>query len=214
MGVMSQDRFGETLGDLVRELDPLPDVPSDEIWAGVAAARRFRRQPQKPRPWRALTWGFSLAATLAMGFLLGRLWSPAGVNPTSTAEPDGLPVVRVNNSAPRQFRLAAADYLARTEELLAEFPEGAEQGRAPEVASWARQLLLDTRLLIDSPAGADPEIKPLLTDLELVLAQIASLREGDDSQEIKLIVDGIEQNRVMARLRVVAGAAAGTNGDD
>jgi hypothetical protein len=209
---MSEDRFGETLGDLVRDLDPVPETPRDEIWAGVAAARRFRR-PRRTRGWQILTWGSSLAATLALGFVLGRAWVPAVAGPQS--ERAGTrPVADLGSAAPRQFRMAAADYLARTEELLADFPDGAREGNAPEVAGWARQLLLDTRLLINSPAGTDPAIAPLLSDLELVLAQIASLREGGDQQEIRLILDGIQQNRVMARLRVAAGAAAGANGDD
>jgi hypothetical protein len=69
-------------------------------------------------------------------------------------------------------------------------------------------------LLLDSPAAVDPDLAPLLSDLELVLAQIASLRTRDAPGEIELIEDGIEQNRVLARLRLAAGAATGVNGDD
>lgn len=207
---MNEDRFGELIGELARESDPAPETPREEIWTGISAARRFRAPRRRPVR-QQLAWGLSLAATLALGFVLGRGWLPA-----SESETDGRPritAVPANDDgarAPRSFRLAAADYLARTEALLSEFPGEAREGDAHEVAGWARQLLLDTRLLQDSPAGGDPEIAPLLNDLELVLAQIASLRGDDADQEIRLIVDGIQQNRVMARLRV----AAGTNGDD
>jgi hypothetical protein len=207
---MKEDGFGRQLGEMVREFDPVPEAPADEIWSGVVAARRHRRR--KPaRWWRpTLAWGVGMAATLVIGIAIGRtgmLTLPAPeVDPVLAAGPAPEP--------PREFRLAAADYLVRTEMLLAAFPSGARQGRAPEVAAWARQLLLDTRLLLDSPAAIDPDLSPLLSDLELVLAQIASLRARDPAGEIEMIEDGIEQNRVLARLRLAANAAGGVNGDD
>jgi hypothetical protein len=44
---------------------------------------------------------------------------------------------------------------------------------------WARDLLTTTRLLLDSPAGADPARRELLETLELVLVQIARLPRAD-----------------------------------
>jgi hypothetical protein len=43
------------------------------------------------------------------------------------------------------------------------------------LAKWARPLLGDTRLLLDSPAASDPRRRRLLEDLELVLAEVARL---------------------------------------
>jgi hypothetical protein len=205
---MKEDRFGRQLGEMVREFDPVPEAPADEIWSGVVAARRHRRR--KPaRWWRpTLAWGVGMAATLVIGIAIGR------TGMLTLPVPDIDTLVVDGPEPPREFRLAAADYLARTEMLLAAFPSGARQGRAPEVAAWARQLLLDTRLLLDSPAAIDPDLSPLLSDLELVLAQIASLRARDPAGEIEMIEDGIEQNRVLARLRLAADAAGGVNGDD
>lgn len=206
---MTEEKFGEQLGNLVREFDPVPDAPAEEIWSGIVAARRHRRV-RPARWWKpTLAWGVGMAATLAIGIAIGRagLTRPAvEIEPVSAATPAA--------EAPREFQLAAVDYLVRTEALLAAFPEGAREGRAPQVAAWARQLLLDTRLLLDSPAAVDPDLAPLLSDLELVLAQMASLRSQDAPTEIELIEDGIEQNRVLARLRIAAGAAAAVNGDD
>jgi hypothetical protein len=206
---MTEERFGEQIGGMVRDLDPVPDVPADQIWAGVQAARRHRRVVAVTW-WRpTLAWGLGMAATLVIGIAIGRTATrtPAPLTPPVTAAGPDV-------EAPHEFKLAAADYLQRTEALLAAFPAGAREGRGSEVAAWARQLLLDTRLLIDSPAALDPGLAPLLSDLELVLAQIAALRTEDTPQEIELIEDGIEQNRVLARLRLAAGAAAGVNGDD
>ncbi len=153
-----------------------------------------------------------MAATLVLGIAIGQSLGPAPDVPASET-----PQVSIGGPAqgpPPEYQQAAADYLARTEALLAVFPAGAREGGAPQVAAWARQLLLDTRLLLDSPAAVDPELAPLLSDLELVLAQMAALGSPHAPDEIELIEDGIQQNRVLARLRLAAGAAAGVNGDD
>jgi hypothetical protein len=207
---MTEERFGKHLGHLVRELDPVPDAPAEEIWSGIMAARRHRRV--RPLRWwkPTLAWGLGMAATLVIGVAIGR----SGLRTQAAAETEPVAATPPAAESPREYRLVAADFLVRTEALLAAFPAGAREGRAPEVAAWARQLLLDTRLLLDSPAAIEPGLAPLLSDLELVLAQIASLRTQDAPTEIELIEDGIEQNRVLARLRLAAGAAAAVNGDD
>jgi len=208
---MMDERFGSHIGGMVREHNPVPETPVEEIWGGVMAARRYRSS----RPavaWRPrLVPALAMAATLVIGIAIGRTRGPA-VKPIAVAPPVAANEPAVE--APPEFRMAAADYLARTEALLAAFPSGAREGRTPEVAAWAKQLLLDTRLLLDSPAATDEQLAPLLSDLELVLAQIAALRPQDQPAEIELIKDGIAQNRVLARVRLAAGAAAGANGDD
>jgi len=206
---MTYHRRDEQFGDLVRELDPQPEVPRAEIWAGVAAARRFQRPVRRAYGW---VWGTSLAATLALGFGLGRLW-PSASGGTPVGLPAGSTQVELTSGLLPPVPPGAIDYLARTEALLASFPVDAGRGHAPEVAGWARQLLLDTRLMIDSPIGHDDALVRLLQDLELLLAQIASLPAHNPQQEILLIEEGIRQNRVMARLRLAAGTA-GATGDD
>lgn len=208
---MTEDRFTGQPGDLVRELDPVPETPRAEIWAGIAAARRFRRPPPR-RHWPWARSGGLAAAALIAGIVIGRFGfgrpegAPAGL-PVSSSPAD--PV----SSTPPPVPPGAVDYLARTEALLASFPVDAQRGRAPVIADWARQLLLDTRLLIDSPAANNAELVRLLQDLELVLAQIASLPAHDPQQEIRLIEEAIRQNHVLARVRLAAGSA-GVNGDD
>jgi len=206
---MKDERFEEQLGELARELDPQPEVPRAEIWAGIAAARRLRQPVRRHPP--VWVWGTSLAATLALGFGLGRFWPNARGVPAGL--PAGSPPAELVNGPPPLVPPGTGDYLARTEALLASFPVDAGRGRAPEVAGWARQLLLDTRLMIDSPMGSDAPLVQLLQDLELLLAQIASLPAHNPQQEILLIEEGIRQNRVLARLRLAAGTA-GVTGDD
>jgi len=207
---MTADKFGGHLGDLVRDLDPVPEVPRDEIWAGVVAARRFRRPARRPGLW--LSWAASLAATLTLGITIGRV-SLAGPDGESVGLPTAMTTATVAPGTSPPAPPGAADYLTRTAALLTSFPTNARRGRSDEVAEWARQLLLDTRLMIDAPAGGNPDLTRLLQDLELVLAQIALLPATNPQREILLIQDGIRQNQVLTRLRLAAGAAV-TNGDD
>ena len=66
----------------------------------------------------------------------------------------------------------ATDYLGETAAMLRQF----ENDSRGAYAAQATSLLATTRLLLDSPAGSDARMHELLEDLELILAQIATLR--------------------------------------
>jgi hypothetical protein len=73
------------------------------------------------------------------------------------------------------------------------------------VAVWSKDLLSTTRLLLDSPAGADPQLRALLEDLELVLVQLSQLPADDATQEAKqeveMVTDAIEEGGVLPKIR-------------
>jgi hypothetical protein len=201
------DGFGDHLGAALRELDPPPDVPREELWARVQAqrARRtgsalpLRRRVPVPR-W--LRWGAALAAMLVVGIGLGRLSSqllPAGGQAGRVAPPD--PELRDDVAASAPYRFAATLHLQRTEALLASLAVDAPATGAAELSGWARDLLTDTRLLLASPAANDPALMRLLEDLEIVLAQIAAIPAARAQEEVELIQDGINQSGVLLRLR-------------
>jgi hypothetical protein len=75
----------------------------------------------------------------------------------------------------------------------------------------AHDLLLTTRLLLDSPAAADPRFRALLEDLELVLAQVVRLQSEQRRDELDLIRQALEQRDVLLRLRT---AVADISADD
>ena len=78
-----------------------------------------------------------------------------------------------------------------------------------QLGTWARQLLTNTRLLLDSPVGDDPQRRPLLQDLELVLVQIVQqLSPGSTPQDRDLIEKTLQQDHVMTRLRTAIPAGA------
>lgn len=108
------------------------------------------------------------------------------------------------------YRLAARQHLERTEALLTGYVRDVQSGRTQEVARWAQDLLINTRLLRDSPAAQDPETARLLEDLELHLAQIANLSDAGTG-ELDMIQESIERNNMLLRLRAAtaSGPAAG-----
>ncbi|MGH7553965.1 MAG: hypothetical protein ACREMQ_13160 [Longimicrobiales bacterium] len=69
------------------------------------------------------------------------------------------------------------------------------------MSKWAQQHLVSTRRLLDSPAADDAQMAALFRDLELVLAQIATLSEPAPLEEVELIQDGIRENDVLMRVR-------------
>ena len=74
--------------------------------------------------------------------------------------------------------MAATQTLTQAEALLTAYRATTAQNAAgtQQLGRWGRDILSSTRLLIDSPAGDDPQLRALLNDLELVLVQIISCR--------------------------------------
>ncbi len=65
-------------------------------------------------------------------------------------------------------------------------------------------MLTETRLLLDSPAGADPAIRALLEDLELVLAQLVRIGEGSTPQgDLALIEGAVRERQLLHRIRAI-----------
>lgn len=207
-----EERFNEYLQRLARELDDAPEVPRDEIWARIDAARRPHRAAQSEpgvvslasrRPVRRqlVRWAAPLAAMLVVGVAIGRMTLLRSTSPAATTVAQTDSAARADSSALLPYRLAAVQHLLRTEALLTALPSDARTGQVTEVAGWAGDLLGDTRLLLDSPAGQDAELKKLLEDLELVLAQIAVLQNRGAEGEVEMIEDGMNQRDVLLRLR-------------
>jgi hypothetical protein len=102
----------------------------------------------------------------------------------------------------RTYQLASMQHLAETEALLTAFrTDSVNRAMDPVVAKWSRDLLSNTRLLLDSPAANDPLRKHLLEDLELVLTQIVQLSNTPNANERDMVESTIREGHVMTRLR-------------
>jgi hypothetical protein len=203
------EKFTEYLHELLEEMPAVPEPPREAMWTRIDEARRDRRghaaRFRRPKSW--LAWGAGLAAVLALGIALGRVTSDdAGPAPVATARAD----IELDDAAMLPYRLAARQHLTRTEALLTGYVRDVQSGRTQEVARWAQDLLINTRLLRDSPAAQDPETARLLEDLELHLAQIANL-SGSPTTELEMIQESIDRDNMLLRLRAVtaSGPAAG-----
>lgn len=214
---MMDDQHDDMLRDLAAEYNAPPPTPREELWSRIQAARANpadepRVLPFRPRAgWtgtplaRALTWATGVAALLAAGIGIGRLFpgdAPVAV-PTigATADPAPDRVANVMGMAVRQ-------YLSRTETLLVGVRSGDDES---VFAGHARELLGMTRLLLDSEALEDPATRALLEDLELVLAQLVVLPStSNPDQERSLITASLADRNVMDRLRTAIPSPLGS----
>jgi len=109
------------------------------------------------------------------------------------------------------YQLATMRHFVQAEALLASYDGSAHDAKTDaQLASWASDLLSQTRLLLDSPAGRDPVRRRLLQDLELVLVQMAQLGPGTPQLEHDLIDGSVRHNDIITRLRSAVPAGATT----
>jgi hypothetical protein len=178
--------------------DVTPGSPLvDSDFPGQGAPRRFNARA-----------ALALAATLVLGVAIGRL----SVRQSQPLAPAVIAQVLDSLKLPEPYQSTTSRYLGQTAALLATLPSEVRSGRADErFTGRARDLLLTTRLLLDSPAASDPRIRTLLDDLELVLAQIVRLQTDQSGEELDLIRQALEQRDVLPRLRT---AVADISADD
>ena len=203
---MNDERFDDWIRGLARDQNAPPPTPREEIWAAIRAERhreRFSGARRYP-VWLAAVAG--IAAVLLVGVELGRLSVRPGASAPVAATAPSAPTVPVAGSGPTAYRVVATEHLGQAELLLTSFRTEARSGEIDAtVGVWARDLLTTTRLLLDSPAGADPALRRLLEDLELVLAQLAQLplapSTDEARMELELASDAIEEAGVLPKIR-------------
>jgi hypothetical protein len=138
--------------------------------------------------------------------------------------PDAQRSVRTPDANPsdpsRLYRLAAVQTLTQAEALLTAYRTSGVAERDPvaakQLGEWGRQVLSSTRLLLDSPAGDDAVLRPLLNDLELVLVQIIRLSGAPlDANDRALIDEALRARDLLPRIRTaVPAGSVGTASDD
>jgi hypothetical protein len=205
----------ELLAGLREGYNPPPQTPREEMWAVIQSRLRAApgsgahsieeaRRARAKRLNRPLGWVTAAAALLVLGLGIGRMTAPEGgpeAGPGAVRNPDVL-------------RTASLDHLVKTETLLTLVRADARTGRVePSLASWARGLLSQTRLLMDAQGDSDPAMRRLLEDLELVLVQIVGVtneNENDPARvrsELNLALDGIEERDILPRIQAVIPAS-------
>jgi hypothetical protein len=116
-----------------------------------------------------------------------------------------------DDASARAYTVATAQHLTEAEAMLTSFKGDLSQGRMDaQIASWGKELLSNTRLLLDSPAARDPVRRKLLQDLELVLVQIVQLSPGASARDRDLIKGALTDDEVLTRLRTAIPRQKGT----
>lgn len=208
------DRFDDLLHEGMRAYNRPPeqrDMPLEEMWTSIEA----QTFPRSHRVARHTPW-MGIAAALVIGVGIGRLSLYAGRGHSSAATTH----LAVASADSTQRRITVSDapsqpldpttsrYLGQAAALLIALPAEANVS-APDqsFAKRANELLLTTRLLLDSPSGSDPAMRNLLEDLELVLVQVVRLEKEHAPTrrtELELIQQALDQHDVIPRLRNAA----------
>ncbi len=99
-----------------------------------------------------------------------------------------------------------AGHLDRAHTLLVAFRTdiGTDESQQ-DLARWARELLVETRARLATPAAEGQRERALLQDLELVLVQIARLGPDAPDFERELAREGVERQGTLMRLRSASG---------
>jgi hypothetical protein len=209
----SRDWLDDLLQDAAHTYNPPPDqreMPLDVMWSEIDA-----QVFGKARPWTHRTYWLGMAATLLIGVGIGRFGvrrvptAPAANQTDSTAVSVArAPRVDSSTATTLPFDPVTARYLGQATALLIALPSEASSQRPDRpFIKRASDLLLTTRLLLDSPAAEDPSFRNLLEDLELVLVQVVQLDEDRDhasQTELDLIQQALDQRDVIPRLRTAA----------
>ena len=223
----ADDRFDALLRDAAATYNRPPadgDLPLDAMWqtieadafptSGTRAAPRGQetaRSTERRRFWRS-GWRHSqwlrIAAALVIGVGIGRISLLIGASrntPTDIERPSPSATAQTVASTPQSYDPSTSRYLGQAAALLIALPAEANTGRPDRrFLTRANELLVTTRLLLDSPSASEQGLRNLLEDLELVLVQVVRLEhERDRAQrtELELIQQALDQRDVLPRLR-------------
>ncbi len=105
------------------------------------------------------------------------------------------------DAADASYGVASRQHLSRAEALVAVVAATPADAMMDSLTSkWARDVLSNTRLLLDSPAGDDPVRRQLLEDLESLLVQLVQ-RSGRAAEDRAMIDRTLQRTQLLTRLR-------------
>ena len=226
----SDPAFDAWVEKVAPQLNAPPATPRMEMWDAIQAAQANSVDAQPARisqPARVVNiasrrgevwiWPTAIAAALLIGVGVDRyvLTSPSRTTHVASVPARTSPGTNNNDSASsdpsRLYHVAAVQTLTQAEALLTAYRSTDMATRNPAAAkqlrAWGREVLSSTRLLLDSPAGDDPQLRSLLDDVELVLVQIIRLSGSPpDSTERALINGAMRDHDLLPRIRTAVPA--------
>lgn len=210
---MSDDeKFDTWLREAASEYNQPPVVvPREEMWQAIQPAIVARTAtPVTPLRASVRRW-VPLAAAAALLVVVSYQVGRSRGTPVPAAAPE-VAVAPAPSPDTLLYSRATEQHLGRADALLTSLrvrPPSDSMDTA--LLGWARELLADTRLLIDSPAAADPVRRRLLQDLELALAQIVQLSAAATPDDQELVERSLRRGELLTRIRTaVPPALSGT----
>jgi hypothetical protein len=207
--MMDDERIDEVLRELPRSFNPPPGPPLEDMWTVIEDSHFNTPVPISATRRSTLSPWMAAAASLVIGIGIGHYLpfpssgkAPASSSVASNDESSNPSAATDTSAVADAYRDQTARYLGQTAALLISLPAKEANGATDATfANKATDLLVTTRLLIDSPAAAqDQKLRSLLEDLELVLVQIARLRSEKNKGDLDLIHQAVEQGDVLSRL--------------
>lgn len=197
---MNEQDF-EKLLDQARQTHNVPsEVPSERMWQAVEAGGLKPISKPGFQLWKP---ALAMAAVLVIGIGIGRWSTPDVINPTMSELT--VPAETTPDRVSELYKVTAFALFDRADALLTDFRmEGCGAQQMEATSRWAGNLLTQTRVLQNSPAAENAELANLLTDLELVLAQIITINPDRCDQDVAWIRSGLTQRATVDRLRAVS----------
>ena len=182
--------------------------PDQQFWDGYWNRLENRMQREKqvvPRTIQWQQWIYRAAAVLLLigaGVLLGRYWVPTQTVITEKRSGE-VPVVQAT------LDQRTEKFLGRSEVILlglVNYDPATEETAALDITGQkaiSRNLIQEASYLKRQLAdGDDRRLEKLVTDLELILLQIANMEEAEDIPEIELVKSGVDRKGLLLKINL------------
>jgi len=210
------------------EARPAPDTArAPEFWAGywdrlearmaLEEARPARETGRIPRrPWMP-SWAFGAVGAVllvSLGILIGRtvLRPRPEIGPlartTTTATGPGERAALETGSVEPALAARASRYLRRSRVLLlavvnsAPMEEDPFRLNLPHQKKASEELLQEAAVLKKGFRGSDRRLERLVSDLEMILLQIANLASDPEASDIEIIRAGVESRDLLFKINL------------
>jgi hypothetical protein len=195
------EKFDAWLKDVASDYNrPPATVPREAMWESISrslpAAAPVVVTPLRPvHRTRWIPLAAAAAVLVVVSYQLGQRNASTEVAPVVSS----VPAPRADSAL---YAKAAEQHLGRADALLTSVRSSGETGEIdPTLQVWARELLSDTRLLLDSPAANDAARERLLQDLEFTLAQIVQLSAASTPDDQRMVERSLQRGELLTRIR-------------
>lgn len=175
---------------------PPREIPREAMWEAIRAGVSDTVVAVPPARWSIRRITPFLAAAAVLVVVAYRVGVSVGARPASVVTVAPAP------QPPTMYDMATRVLFDRADVLLTSTRAAlGTDDLDPGVSRWAREMLSDTRLLLDSPAADQPARRALLEDLELILAQIAQLSAATTPDDRAHVGRALQGGDLLNRLR-------------